>query len=221
MDGVDERVLENAWYYSALGYAADVAQELNEYADLPWLRQRMQSIEEHFHGLFWKGDGYRSAEKCDDRANALAVLTGLAMKQTYPAIAQVLREVRQATPYMEAFILQTLFEMGEDTLAMERMMERYEPLIDNENSTLWEDFTVLGTRNHAWSGAPLALAFRYLAGIEPVGDGWRVQPRTGLLHRFTARVAHLRGSDHRAGGRGAGTNYDAPGIKSMSSHQCL
>ena len=34
-------------------------------------------------------------------------------------------------------------------------------LIVNENSTLWEDFFQLGTKNHAWSGAPLTIVSKY------------------------------------------------------------
>lgn len=41
------------------------------------------------------------------------------------------------------------------------MLSRYYPLIVNENSTLWEDFCFLGTKNHAWSGGPLTIIHKY------------------------------------------------------------
>jgi len=43
-----------------------------------------------------------------------------------------------------------------------RMRARYKKLVENENSTLWEDFHALGTRNHAWSGGPLVFMRKYM-----------------------------------------------------------
>lgn len=51
-------------------------------------------------------------------------------------------------------------------------MSRYYPLIVNENSILWEDFYLLGTRNHAWSGGPLEIAFKYILGLK-TEDGFK------------------------------------------------
>jgi hypothetical protein len=66
---------------------------------------------------------------------------------------------------MENYVLTALCEMGYKQDAFARMMCRYQPLIRNENSTLWEDFFHLGTRNHAWSGGPSTVLLRYFAGI--------------------------------------------------------
>ena len=66
---------------------------------------------------------------------------------------------------MEAFVLESLFQMGFYKEGYKRMLKRYDGLIDNENTTLWEDFEVLGTRNHAWSGGPLTIFYKYFAGI--------------------------------------------------------
>lgn len=67
---------------------------------------------------------------------------------------------------MENYVLSALCEMGYVEDAYRRMVSRYYNLAMNENSTLWEDFTILGTKNHAWSGAPATIAFRYLMGID-------------------------------------------------------
>ena len=148
------------------------------------------SFENHFR----HEDGYRSGEKNDDRANAMAVLTGLADTALYPAIAKVLYQVRLATPYMEAFVLEALFAMGEGQLAYRRMMERYHAMAHDNGSTLWEDFHVLGTRNHAWSGAPLTIAFRHLAGLEPDGQGgWTAHPAVDLIDHLKLTMETDRG----------------------------
>ena len=71
---------------------------------------------------------------------------------------------------MENYVLQALCEMGYKEEAFRRMLCRYQPLIDNENSTLWEDFFHLGTKNHAWSGAPGTILMRYFVGLQPNGE---------------------------------------------------
>ena len=63
---------------------------------------------------------------------------------------------------MENYVLTALCEMGYTDDAYKRMMSRYYNLAVNDSSTLWEDFYILGTKNHAWSGAPVTIAYRYL-----------------------------------------------------------
>lgn len=157
---VDEAVNENAWYYSALKFAQVMAGTLP-----PDLLKTKRSIEDNFNKCFWKGKYYSSAGVVDDRANAMAVLSGLAESDKYPAIRKILLSVHNATPYMENYVLEALCSMGFYQDAYNRMSERYAGLAANENSTLWEDFHILGTRNHAWSGAPLTILFKHFAGI--------------------------------------------------------
>ena len=97
----------------------------------------------------------------DDRANAMAVVVGLADIEHADRIRDVLDTVFNATTYMEGYVLEALCRLGFKEDAYKRMMSRYYPLIVNENSTLWEDFFVLGTRNHAWTGAPLTIVCRH------------------------------------------------------------
>ena len=73
--------------------------------------------------------------------------------------------VFNSTTYMQNYVLIALCEMGYKADAIRRMKCRYQPLIENENSTLWEDFFHLGTKNHAWSGGPATVLLRYFAGI--------------------------------------------------------
>ena len=136
-----------------------------------------------------------SASSAGRTANALAFLTGLAAPDSYPALVKALDAVRQATPYMEAFVLEALFGLGQARIAYERMMDRYRRMLHAGGSTLWEDFDVLGTRNHAWSGAPLTVAYRHLAGLSPDGEGgWLARPITGLLDRYQVTLHTPRGT---------------------------
>ena len=101
----------------------------------------------------------------DDRANALAVICGLARASDYEGIRKVLITVFNSTPYMEYYVLEALCQMGYFYDAYDRMLSRYNKLILNENSTLWEDFYLLGTRNHAWSGGPLVIVSKYFQNL--------------------------------------------------------
>ncbi len=158
---IDEEVLEHCWYYSALRFAAFAAKELGEHAHDDFIKERMSAIEKNFDKRYWKGRCYASKDFVDDRANAMAVLSGLCPKDLYDKIAFVLMSVFNSTTYMENYVLNALCEMGYKEEAYRRMMCRYEPLIDSPNSTLWEDFFILGTRNHAWSGAPAVILYKY------------------------------------------------------------
>ncbi len=158
---IDGKVLENCWYYSALRFALHMGKELGDERFTEFLTARAESIEMRFDEAFWTGRGYSSGSVTDDRANAMAVLSGLAKAERFASVREVLVTVFNATTYMEGYVLEALCCMGYREDAYKRMLSRYYPLIVNENTTLWEDFYLLGTRNHAWSGAPLTVVCRY------------------------------------------------------------
>lgn len=183
---VDERVLENAWYYSALCFANNMATITNNHQFDQMIHTRKKSIEDNFDKQFWNGKYYASQNFVDDRANAMAVLSGLCKKENYQKVAKILLCVFNSTVYMENFVLIALCEMGYTNEAYKRMVSRYYNLAVNENSTLWEDFYILGTKNHAWSGAPITIAFKYYMGID-TSDGFKtftVNPVKSLFKKM-------------------------------------
>ena len=161
----DKEVLNICWYYSALRFAEFTAKELEDETHLPFIKNRMTAIEKTFNDRYWKGGYYASGAFADDRANAMAVLSGLASQDKYEKIRFLLMSVFNATTYMEYYVLTALCEMGYKKDAIRRMKCRYQPLIENENGTLWEDFFHLGTKNHAWSGGPATVLFKYFGGV--------------------------------------------------------
>ncbi len=164
--------------------------------DMAWIETRATSIRSQFDLAFWKGDGYRSGEFTDDRANAVAVLAGLASRDKWPAIAALLGEVWNATPYMEGYVLEAMYRIGYPDQALMRMKARYAPLTDNENSTLWEHFSIHGTRNHAWSGGPLTILAKYVAGLYPATPGYEtyfVMPQLSSLTSLSLVVPSIKG----------------------------
>ena len=110
-------------------------------------------------------------------------------KEKYSRIRYLLMSVFNSTTYMENYVLMALCEMGYKESAFSRMMCRYQPLIASPNSTLWEDFFHLGTRNHAWSGGPATVLLRYFAGIAPDLSVSKtdISPLSSLKCTFTDR----------------------------------
>ncbi len=195
--GIDGAVIGPCWYYMACESAIEMAKLTGNEQDIPWFEERMEGIRSTFQEKFWKGDGYHSDMPNDDRANAMAVLSGLADPDYYPIILDVLQTVRNSTPYMEGYVLESMFMMGYPNEAMERMKLRYTDLVANENSTLWEDFYYLSTKNHAWSGGPLTMLNKYVAGIYPTTPGYetyRVQPNLTSLNSVKVTVPSIKGN---------------------------
>lgn len=191
----DKTVMENVWYYAALKAASEMGALIKDEAGHEWLESRITAIEANFDKTFWKPDGYRS-NLTDERANALAVVFGLAGKDKYPVIRKILTTQENCTPYMEAYVLEALFMMGYADDAFVRMKKRYEGMVNASTTTLWEDFSKWGTLNHAWSGAPLTLMCKYGAGIAPIEPGWKafsVLPHPGPLTKIKVTVPSVAG----------------------------
>ncbi len=102
----DMTAIENAWVYHALSAAEEMAEILGKDEDIPFITERKETIAKGYQNL-WTEDGFRSkdAKKPDDRANALAVLSGLAEKEQYDIIANVLTTTENSSPYMEYMFL--------------------------------------------------------------------------------------------------------------------
>jgi alpha-L-rhamnosidase len=183
LHNIDKAVLSNSWYYSALKFALSMSVILNNNNYDKFLTSRIESIENCFNKLFWKGNYYSSNGVVDDRANALAVLTGLCPESHFQKVRFVLQTTFNSSIYMEGYVLSALCEMGFHKDAYLRLRSRYYNLAVNENSTLWEDFFILGSKNHAWSGSPAVIAFKYFMGID-TDDGFtthQVNPVPGLF----------------------------------------
>ncbi len=201
----DVAVLDNAWFFLALKAAAEMARLTGHADDAPGYEAKMESIRSAFNKTFWQGNHYHSPAHpgdTDDRANALAVVAGLAATEHFPAIRRVLAERMYASPYMEKYVLESLFMMGAPEEGLTRMKARYAAMLDDPGSTLWENFgggkdrADKGTRNHAWSSGSLTIMSQYVAGLAPTAPGWEafiVRPQLGTLKHVSAAVSTPRG----------------------------
>lgn len=162
LNNVDGLVLANCWYYSALKFERQLSDWLGIQQGRKLLDERIASIAEGFEKAFWRENRYSSMEGlCDERANAIAVLSGLAEKVHTQTLRDLMVSTMNCTPYFEYYVLSALCKLGCREDAMYRMLTRYHGQIRSENSTVLEDFHILGTRNHAWSGGPLTIVCRY------------------------------------------------------------
>jgi len=203
---VDMTVLYDAWYHVGLQGLRNAALALKKDSDLPWIDERMKSIEAGFNKTYWTGTEYRSPDykgQTDDRANALAVVAGLAKPDCYPALIEVFRKQSHASPYMEKYVLEALCLMDQPGLAQERMKKRYAKMVEHPDyTTLWEGWGIGaegfggGTINHAWSGGPLTIMSQYFAGIAPTAAGfssYSVLPQMGTLKKINTKVVTPKG----------------------------
>ena len=194
----DMDLLFNLWYSLALKGFEKMALLLDEGADARWARETSEKLKKEFHKKFWTGEAYRHPGyqgETDDRAHALAVLSGIAPAGIYPPVREVLLAEYHASPYMEKYVLEALIRMGYTEDALDRMRNRYGPQVESELTTLWEGWGIGaegfggGTYNHGWSGGPLTLLSRYVAGLAPGAPGFSAilfKPRPGFLNSAKA-----------------------------------
>ena len=194
----DMTAIENAWVYYALCAVEKMADISGKDEDIPFIAERKAVIEKGYKKL-WTEKGFKSEDvkNPDDRANALAVLAGLAEKEQYSTIKNVLRDTQNSSPYMEYYVLEALCKMGEYEAARDRIKDRYEGMMYEDYSTLWEFWdSWQGTMNHAWSGGPLVIMSKHFAGITPVEAGYervKIDPQYSLSHSMICTVPSVKG----------------------------
>jgi alpha-L-rhamnosidase len=179
---VDTELMEQLVYALALKGHGLAARELRKSADAARLNARLEQLRQAIRERYLRDGVFRSPThrgELDDRVNALALLAGVAGNEEHDALVNVLTSQRHASPYMERFVLEALFELGEHQHALTRMRERYAPMIESPHSTLWEQWTYenpaqsTSTYNHAWSGCAAHLLPQWLAGLRPLQPGWK------------------------------------------------
>lgn len=197
-DNADIAPMENAWYYMALESCGDMAKLLNFTNDIVLYKARMESIEKAYGAEFLhSGYYYDNTENKlpDDRANALAVLSGLGNMSG--GLLNILENTENSSPYMEKYALDALCETGNIDAAILRMKRRYREMVEYDYSTLWEYWNTDGTKNHAWSGGPLITMSKYIAGIRPLDTAYSrfiIKPHLGDLTYIKCTVPSIKGN---------------------------
>lgn len=198
-DNCDAEALLHPWYYLALKAEREFALHLGKAADAAQDEAMMKRIADSFNRKYWNGRCYRSETYDgldDDRVCAMAVVSGLASAEKYPAITEILRKELHSTTYMHRYALEALCMMGHPEYAQERMRTQYPTIMTDECSTLWEHWNYDGTCNHAWAGCGTIVMSKYFAGIKPTSEAYRtfeVRPMMGSLKHVEAKVDSVSG----------------------------
>ena len=200
---VDSVPLENAWYGMLMKNMSKIAKEIGREEDCQLYEDRYAVVKEGFQS-FWNGEFYITGEvtQPDERANALAVLSGFADESQYATMTKVFETSFNATPLLEYYVESALMKMGRADLAEMRMKKQYGGMITGRNgkrtSTLWEYWAYgEGSQNHGWSGGPLVVLSRDFAGLSPLTPGWerfQVSPQMGSLSEISCTVPTPRGA---------------------------
>lgn len=200
---VDMQSMCQEWYSLALQSYSKQAELIGDMKEAKWAIEAAEKLNASFRAKYWTGKGYRSPSytgRTDDRTQAMAVMAGMATEKEYPVIRELLRTTEFASPYMERYVLEALCKMGYYQDAIDRMKRRYKYMTECPYSTLFELFDgreLHGSYNHAWSGGPLIILSRYIAGISPVKPGFRifsVRPETGSLRKVNTVVPSVSGT---------------------------
>ena len=199
----DMMLLYNAWNTVLLATAEQYATLMDDAELAAWARERRAGLIDKINERYWTGNFYQSEgyKGCpDERGQAVAVIGGVVDPSKYDALRPFFQEHFHASPYMEYYVLRALCEMGFCQDALDRMRGRYAEMIAADYSTLWELFGdgsgKSDSYNHAWSGGPLVILSRYIAGISPLEPGFtrfRVAPELCDLHRVHADVSSVKG----------------------------
>jgi hypothetical protein len=205
----DTEVIQVAEYYTAIKALKKMAQVTGHMEDIPALDSKINSIKENFDKVFWKGDGYRSGANPDERANAMAVVAGLAGPSRWSVITGILETKMNCGPYFERWVLEALCKMKKTDQALLRMYNRYKYQIQSGFTTLWEyiersfentppwstDSDEYLSLNHAWNTPNLILS-KFIAGVAPEAPGWstyHVFPQEAFLTSVKVKVPTVKG----------------------------
>jgi alpha-L-rhamnosidase len=206
--GIDVPLLDQLWLYQAWESAARLGRVIGRDREAERFDRLAAELRAVIRRDFWRGDRFVSENydgPFDDRANGLAVALGLVDAAEWAKLREALFARRLSGPYMEKYVIEAFYRMGDHELGTKRMLERYEQMTASPVTTLWEGWVVGsghyggGSYNHGWSGWPLTFAAEYLAGLKPLAPAYAtigLAPRLDGFERldFEAPLAgnHLR-----------------------------
>lgn len=215
----DMRLIYAGWHHIALQSAARMANALGFESEASEYEAIMRKVAAGYNAC-WNGTAYRHpdyAGQTDDRVQALAVLAGIAGSDKYPQILETLKTSEHASPYMEKYVTECLFRMGEGEYAMERNRKRFDQMInDTYHTTLFEGWELNsaefggGTANHAWSAGTIAVIAKELCGIYPTKPGYetfRIAPTPVRFKQYHISVPTVKGL--------ISSDWDATGKKTI------
>lgn len=165
----DEELITTCLYYSAAMFLSETRVAAETFTFPNEITARAAAIEDGFAANYYKNGCFSSGSVCDERANALAVLTGLAGERAV-LVKDALCSCANSSPAYEGFVIEALGAIGQNELALKRMTCRYLPWIeDEERTTLPEYFFRKGSACSSLSCAPVSAFASGVMGVRFAG----------------------------------------------------
>jgi alpha-L-rhamnosidase len=205
----DAAVIENCFMYIDLGTLKKMAKITGHETDTAVINYKLDSIKTTFNTSYWKGNYYMSSQvnTPDDRANAMAINSGLAEPSKWNLIySNVLTKYTNASCFFDRWVFEALCKMGKEEYALLRMYRRYKTMIPASFTTLWEHYDRwwaswknayddASSLNHGWN-PPVIILSQIIAGVSPEEPGWRtfhVLPKEAFLTSINITVPTVKG----------------------------
>jgi hypothetical protein len=200
----------NAFHLRALNEMSELAEALGKKQEAANFSEREETAQAAFQkklfdparGLYRDGVGTDHASL---HANLFPLAFGLVPAERRPQVAQWLVSRGMAgSVYAAQYLLEGLFENGEDTAALALMTapgdRSWRHMVDSGATITWEawdqKYKPNQDWNHAWGAAPANLLPRFVLGAQPLAPGWSralIQPHPGSLTWAQGRMPTPRG----------------------------
>lgn len=206
----DNNAVINAFYYRTLILMNKIAAALGKKGDAAFYLTRSKEVYQSFQLIF--GDPKTGLVKDGDttnhsslHANFFALGFGLVPKENIPAVIKFIKSRKMAcSVYGAQFLLDALYDAGEDQYALELMSATtqrswYNMLRVGSTITMeaWDKvYKPNLDLNHAWGSAPANIIVRKLMGVEPLSPGSetiRIKPQQGDLRFADLTTTTLKG----------------------------
>ena len=200
----------NACHYQSLVLMARIADALGKREDATFYQDRAAKVRSAINakmfdserGIYIDGIG---ASHSSLHANLFPLAFGIVPPEHRKSVVEFVKSRGMAcSVYPTVYLLEALFDAGEDQAALDLMTSDSDRswlnMLRVGSTVTTEAWDVKYKKNsgwtHAWSSAPAQILPRKLVGIEPLEPGFgkvRIHPRPGNLTHASTRLPTIRG----------------------------
>jgi alpha-L-rhamnosidase len=205
----------NAFHYRAVVLMSQMARAIGRTDDAQLFAQAAERVKQSFNEkLLDKQTGiYVDGEGCSHsalHANMFPLAFGLVPAESVAPVAEFVKSRGMVcSVYGAQYLLEALYEAGEDDFALQLMTDRagdrsWPHMIYDVGTTItseaWDNkYKPNQDWNHAWGAAPANIIPRCLMGVQPVEPGFakvRIKPQPGHLASASLDAPTIRGTIH-------------------------
>jgi hypothetical protein len=205
----------NAFHYQALVLMSRMAQAVGKTQDAADFTRAAIQVKRSFNdklfdkakGIYVDGEGSSHSAL---HANMFPLAFGLVPPEQVKSVADFVKSRGMVcSVYGSQYLLEALYEAGEDDFALQLMTDRssdrsWPHMIYNVGTTItleaWDNkYKPNQDWNHAWGAAPANIIPRYVMGVQPIEPGFarvRIKPQVGSLKTGRLDLPTVRGTIH-------------------------